>query len=68
MISDVKHCLPAMMFLSFCVRLPTQDDVSLSICSCIFDAENSSFTFFKGNESGVCVSSADLLLSGVNGQ
>jgi hypothetical protein len=33
MIFDVNHCLPAMMFLSFCVRLPTQGDVSLSMCS-----------------------------------
>jgi hypothetical protein len=45
MISDVNHCLTAMMFLSFSVRLPTQGDVSLSICSCIFGAENSSFIF-----------------------
>jgi hypothetical protein len=70
MIFDVNHCLPAMMFLSFCVRLPTQCDVSLSMCSCIFGAENSSFIFLGGNDSGVCVltSSAGLLLPGVKGQ
>ena len=71
MISDVNHCLPAMMFLSFSVRLSTQGDVSLGICSCIFGAENSNFIFFGGNDSGVCVltSSAGLLLpAGVKGQ
>ena len=70
MISDVNHCLPTMMFLSFCARLPTQGDVSLSISSCIFGAENSSFIFFGGNDSGVCVltSCAGLLLPGIKGQ
>ena len=70
LISDINHCLPAMMFLSFCVRLPPQGDVSLSICSCIFGAKNSSFYLFGGNDSGVCVltSSAGLLLPGVKGQ
>ena len=70
MISDVNHCLPAKMFLSFSVRLSTQGDVSLGICSCIFGAENSNFIFFGGNDSGVCVltSSAGLLLPGVKGQ
>ena len=69
-ISDVNHCLPAMMFLSFGVRLPTQGDVSLSMCPCIFGAENSSFIFLGGNVSGVCVltSSAGLLLPGIKGQ
>ena len=65
-LNDINHCLPAMMFLSFCVRLPPQGDVSLSI----FGAENSSFYLFGGNDSGVCVltSSAGLLLPGVKGQ